>query len=300
MHSGRPGRLQTSKAGRHAPHRKGFLAHRSAYNTQSPSSTPPPEAGRKLDSSVGTEEETWAAPRPEQRNQPHGPALEACRSGIVAGGEDRPVPVALPRPRRRVPAAIRKPQDRQGSVCARMCQRMGPRRLRQAAHPMARRHRLPPVHPGEILREDLMAPLGLSINRLARDLRVPVARMSGILNGQRSISADTALRLGRYFATTRSFGSSCRAPTILMPPGVPRTTKSSETSVRESQHRSSFVSRSTSVEKAEHDDALSFQCRRVRRGNRLTLRAAAERHVCREAHERFRAALCRDGRSPGI
>ena len=70
---------------------------------------------------------------------------------------------------------------------------------------MAKSRRLPPVHPGEILREDLMAPLGLSINRLARDLRVPVTRMSEIVNGRRSITADTALRLARYFSTTPEF-----------------------------------------------------------------------------------------------
>ena len=67
-------------------------------------------------------------------------------------------------------------------------QRMGPR--------------LPPVHPGEILREDLLKPLGISINRLGRDLRVPVTRMSEIVNGRRGISPDTALRLARYFETT--------------------------------------------------------------------------------------------------
>jgi len=70
---------------------------------------------------------------------------------------------------------------------------------------MAKSRRVPPVHPGEILREDLMAPLGLSINKLARDLRVPVTRMSEIVNGRRSITADTALRLARYFSTTPEF-----------------------------------------------------------------------------------------------
>lgn len=64
---------------------------------------------------------------------------------------------------------------------------------------------LPPIHPGEILKEDLMAPLGLSANRLARDLRVPVTRVSEILHGRRSITADTALRLARYFGTTPQF-----------------------------------------------------------------------------------------------
>jgi addiction module HigA family antidote len=70
---------------------------------------------------------------------------------------------------------------------------------------MAKNRRLPPVHPGEVLREDLMAPLGLSINGLARGLRVPVTRMSEIVNGRRSITADTALRLARYFSTTAEF-----------------------------------------------------------------------------------------------
>ena len=70
---------------------------------------------------------------------------------------------------------------------------------------MAKSRRLPPMHPGEILREELMAPLGLSINKVARDLRVPVTRMSEIVNGRRSITADTALRLARYFSTTPEF-----------------------------------------------------------------------------------------------
>jgi len=64
---------------------------------------------------------------------------------------------------------------------------------------------LPPVHPGEIRREDLMEPLGLSINRLARNLHVPVNRGSEIVNGRRGITADTALRLARYFGNTPEF-----------------------------------------------------------------------------------------------
>ena len=64
---------------------------------------------------------------------------------------------------------------------------------------------LPPVHPGEILREDLMVPIGLSMNALARDLRVPVTRVSEIVRGRRSITADTALRLARYFGSTPEF-----------------------------------------------------------------------------------------------
>ena len=58
-----------------------------------------------------------------------------------------------------------------------------------------------PVHPGEILREELDA-LGLSANASAKELGVPVNRITMILNGQRGVSADTALRLARYFGTT--------------------------------------------------------------------------------------------------
>lgn len=59
--------------------------------------------------------------------------------------------------------------------------------------------KLNPIHPGEILLEDFMAPMDLSINRLARELRVPPNRIHGIVHGQRSITADTALRLGAFF-----------------------------------------------------------------------------------------------------
>lgn len=58
-----------------------------------------------------------------------------------------------------------------------------------------------PVHPGEILREELDT-IGLSANALAKALDVPVNRITMILNGQRGVSADTALRLARYFGTT--------------------------------------------------------------------------------------------------
>jgi addiction module HigA family antidote len=62
--------------------------------------------------------------------------------------------------------------------------------------------RMPPIAPGEILREDFMEPFGLSANALAKALRVPANRITSILNGSRSITADTALRLARYFNTT--------------------------------------------------------------------------------------------------
>ena len=58
------------------------------------------------------------------------------------------------------------------------------------------------IHPGEILLEDFMRPLGISINRLARDLCVPPNRIHGIVHGTRSITADTALRLSVYFNVT--------------------------------------------------------------------------------------------------
>ena len=61
--------------------------------------------------------------------------------------------------------------------------------------------KLTPIHPGEILLEDFMQPLEISINRLARDIHVPPGRISEIVNGKRGITADTALRLGRYFNT---------------------------------------------------------------------------------------------------
>jgi addiction module HigA family antidote len=61
---------------------------------------------------------------------------------------------------------------------------------------------LDPIPPGEILLEEFMRPLGVSINRLGRDIGVPPNRISGIVNGKRSITADTALRLGKYFGTS--------------------------------------------------------------------------------------------------
>src|SRR3989337_4583407 len=62
--------------------------------------------------------------------------------------------------------------------------------------------RLPPIHPGEILLEDFMKPLELSSYRLAKDIGVPALRISQIVRGQRSITADTAMRLARYFGTS--------------------------------------------------------------------------------------------------
>jgi antitoxin HigA-1 len=61
---------------------------------------------------------------------------------------------------------------------------------------------LEPIHPGEILLGEFMKPLGVSINRLAREIVVPPGRISAIVNGKRAITADTAIRLGRYFGTS--------------------------------------------------------------------------------------------------
>ena len=66
---------------------------------------------------------------------------------------------------------------------------------------MNARNGMRPVHPGEVLRDELDE-LGLSANGLAKGLGVPVNRVTMILNGQRGVSADTALRLARYFGTT--------------------------------------------------------------------------------------------------
>jgi addiction module HigA family antidote len=61
---------------------------------------------------------------------------------------------------------------------------------------------LDPIHPGEVLMEDFMKPLEISINRLSRDLNVPPNRVHAVVHGKRSITADTALRLSAYFGTS--------------------------------------------------------------------------------------------------
>ncbi len=61
------------------------------------------------------------------------------------------------------------------------------------------------IHPGEILQEEFLVPLGISQTRLAQDLHVPAPRINAIVRGKRSITADTALRLGRYFKMEPQF-----------------------------------------------------------------------------------------------
>lgn len=65
--------------------------------------------------------------------------------------------------------------------------------------------KMPPVHPGEILQEEFLKPMNLSQNRMALDIRVPARRINEIVHGKRRITADTALRLAKYFKMSPQF-----------------------------------------------------------------------------------------------
>jgi len=65
--------------------------------------------------------------------------------------------------------------------------------------------KLPPIHPGEILMEEFLQPMGISQYRVAKDISVPPRRINEIVHGKRSITADTALRLGRFFSMSPQF-----------------------------------------------------------------------------------------------
>ena len=65
--------------------------------------------------------------------------------------------------------------------------------------------KLPPVHPGEVLFEEFLKPFGISQYRLSKEIRVPPRRINEIIHGTRAITADTALRLARYFGTSAAF-----------------------------------------------------------------------------------------------
>lgn len=65
--------------------------------------------------------------------------------------------------------------------------------------------RLPPVHPGQILRDDYLVPMGMSVYRLAQELRMPRPRLNDVVLGRRAVTVDTALRLGYYLGTTAEF-----------------------------------------------------------------------------------------------
>ena len=71
--------------------------------------------------------------------------------------------------------------------------------------------KIKPVHPGEILREEFLVPLGLSMNKLALAIRVPATRIADIVHEKRAISSVTALRLARYFGTTPDFWMNLQA-----------------------------------------------------------------------------------------
>jgi addiction module HigA family antidote len=71
--------------------------------------------------------------------------------------------------------------------------------------------RLSPIHPGEILRDEFLTPLGMSAHELSMALRVPATRINDIVNEKRGITADTALRLARYFGTTSRFWMNVQA-----------------------------------------------------------------------------------------
>lgn len=67
------------------------------------------------------------------------------------------------------------------------------------------RNRMRPIHPGEILREEFLVPLGMSAHALSQAIHVPATRVNDIVNGKRGITADTALRLARYFGNSPEF-----------------------------------------------------------------------------------------------
>jgi addiction module HigA family antidote len=71
--------------------------------------------------------------------------------------------------------------------------------------------KMKPLHPGEVLREDFLKPMGITPYRLAKDIGVPVNRITGIVNKDRAISADTALRLSRYFGTSAKIWTGLQA-----------------------------------------------------------------------------------------
>ncbi len=70
---------------------------------------------------------------------------------------------------------------------------------------MVKKKKMEPIHPGEVLLEEFLKPMGISQYRVAKDISVPARRINEIVHGKRAITADTALRLGRYFSMTPEF-----------------------------------------------------------------------------------------------
>jgi len=93
-----------------------------------------------------------------------------------------------------------------------------------------RHDRIPFPHPGETIREDYLKPLKMSVDKLALELRVPATRMTDIVHGRRGITADTALRLARYFNTTPKFWLNLQASYDLAKAGGAGLTRSSDPS----------------------------------------------------------------------
>jgi antitoxin HigA-1 len=83
------------------------------------------------------------------------------------------------------------------------------------------RRKLKPVHPGEILLEEFMKPLGLSMNKLALDVRVPITRIADIVHQRRGITPDTALRLARHFKNAPVFWMNLQVRNDLRSPRIP-------------------------------------------------------------------------------
>ena len=73
------------------------------------------------------------------------------------------------------------------------------------------RNKMRPIHPGEILREEFLIPLEMSAHALSQAIRVPATRVNDIVNGRRGVTADTALRLARYFGNSAEFWLSVQA-----------------------------------------------------------------------------------------
>jgi len=76
---------------------------------------------------------------------------------------------------------------------------------------MSKKKLLPPIHPGKILLEEFLQPLGISQYRLAKDIKVPARRINEIVHGKRAITADTALRLGKFFNMSPQFWMNLQA-----------------------------------------------------------------------------------------
>lgn len=74
--------------------------------------------------------------------------------------------------------------------------------------------KLPNIHPGEILKEEFLVPMNISAYRLAKEINIPQTRISEIIHGHRSITADTAIRFSKFFGTTAGFGLIFRIFTI--------------------------------------------------------------------------------------